>query len=457
MANNVTQFFTKETKDGKKHKIPILGKLIGDHDKKKEREFELNEENIQGLTGYSEQHKEAIMLAAQKLQVYQQGFSANYTMAMEDVGYLHSLLLKGVDTHAVYQLLMSNPGGAARLIKAMGLSNVSVADTIYSPGRSNLVANVKFEKDSTPVTNLGIIPIGDGLYMGLADTSTFYYLVGKSKNSPGVLYPINTMRPGEFSAILNKLSNTQFIESILTSLQQFNTTVGTLVGSGARSPQQVEVPAGMSMGGVFSPSETPGTNPFQEPINFSVPPGMGGPVVDEPQNNDQQNSGMDKKQATKVLLSGLDDAYLSKDSMISLRSNIGGKGLGTAANVARLGSMIFGLTSSQAADYVSGKSYASSAVGRELSEIGKQLKNGKFHEANRFVRDAQRALIQGFAKQHPNEDIPDNPIGFAEALESNSKLKSQWLEYAGDSEETSNAYDEYLENIDDDNDSDSKN
>ena len=151
MANDV-KFITKETR-GKKG-IPIIGRIISHEEKKKrEEQFQLSEDSIQNVAGYTEQHRQAILAAAGQIQQHRQLYSANYKLAMEDLNYLHSLLLKGIDMHAVHQLLISNPQSATEFIKQMGLSNVSVADAAYSPRRTNLIGSTSFQK-STHLTTV---------------------------------------------------------------------------------------------------------------------------------------------------------------------------------------------------------------------------------------------------------------------------------------------------------------
>lgn len=436
MANDV-KFITKET-EGKKRRIPIIGRILTHEEKKREEQFQLNDESIQNITGYTEQHRQAILAAAGQIQQHQQLYSANYKLAMEDLNYLHSLLLKGIDTHAVYQLLMSNPHGAAEFIKQMGLSNVSVADAAYNPRRTNLIGSTSFQKSTVPVANLGIIPIAPNLYIGLADNSTFYYLSKPSKDSPGVLYPVGTLRSSELSQILAQLGNTNFLDNVLVSLQQFNRHVGGLVGSGAKVPESNS--GNLSPGGSFN-FESPATNPVTMPLSPELV-APGGAEVQSWPSGGEGDFGI--REATRVLVSGSDDLKVNGTYSDTLRDRLG-RGSKVARNVAAYAALAYNITPNEAASYLYGGKTSATELGRTLNNIGEQLKRGKFNKANSFVNGIQRGLVAQFVKEHQGENLPTNPIEFARLMQSNEKVKEQWNDFTSDTGETADLYEDYLE------------
>ena len=445
MANDV-KFITKETQ-GKKKRIPIIGRIISHEEGKREEQFQLSEESIQNISGYTEQHRQAILAAAGQIQQHQQLYSANYKLAMEDLNYLHSLLLKGIDTHAVYQLLMSNPHGAAEFIKQMGLSNVSVADAAYSPRRTNLIGSTSFQKSTVPVANLGIIPIAPNLYMGLADNSTFYYLSRPSKDSPGVLYPVGTLKSSELSKILAELGNTNFLDNVLVSLQQFNRHVGGLVGSGVKVPENNS--GNLGPGGSFN-FDNPTSNPASYQIPLEVTAAQGGESQGSPSGGEME---FGIREATRVLVSGSDDLKVNGTYSDTLRERLG-KGSKVARNVAAYAALAYNITPNEAATYLYGGKTSATELGRNLNSIGEQLKRGKFNGANRFVNKIQKGLVTQFAKDHRGENLPANPIEFARLMQSDQKLREQWTEFTSDTAETADAYEDFLDSRDDSDDED---
>lgn len=449
MANDV-KFITKET-EGKKRRIPIIGRILSHEERKREEQFQLSEESIQNVSGYTDQHKQAIMAAAAQIQSHQQLYSANYILAMQDLGYLHTLLLKGVDTHAVYQLLMSNPQGAAQFIKSMGLSNVVVADAAYNPRRTNLIGSLSFQKTSTPVANLGIIPITNDIYMGLADNSTFYYLSGRSKDNPGVLYPINTLRSSELSKVLAELGNTNILDNILVSLQQFNRHVAGLVGSGAKT---VESGGSFSTPGGSFNFENPASNPASYEIPLEMAVAQGGETST---GNSEGDSNFGAREATKMLIQDSDDLRVSDTQADYIRSKIGGKSVKTARNVAAYAALAYNITPNQAASYLYGGSVVASGIGKTLNNIGEQLKKGNPGKAFKFISKVQKGLISQFAKEHSGENLPTNPVDFAKLIQSNEKLREQWGSYTSDTDDTAEAYEEYLDSLEDSDEDDGKN
>ena len=444
MANDV-KFITKETQVGKK-RIPIFGRMLSREERKRDEQFQLSEESIQNISGYTEQHRQAILAAAGQIQQHQQLYSANYKLAMEDLNYLHSLLLKGIDMHAVHQLLIGNPQSAAAFIKQMGLSNVSVADAAYTPGRTNLIGSTNFQKSAVPVANLGIIPIAPNLYIGLADNSTFYYLSRPSKDSPGVLYPVGTLKSSELSKILAQLGNTNFLDNVLVSLQQFNRHVGGLVGSGVKTPENN--PGSLGPGGSFN---------FESPVNPVAPPfspELAAPVGGESQgapSGGEPDFGI--REATRALISGSEDLRVNGTFSDTLRERLG-KGSKVARNVAAYAALAYNITPNEAASYLYGGKTSATELGRTLNSIGEQLKRGKFNGANRFVNKIQRGLVTQFSKDHQGENLPANPIEFARTMQSDQKLREQWNDFTSDTAETADAYEDFLESRDDSDDED---
>ena len=55
MANDV-KFITKET-EGKKRRIPIIGRILTHEEKKREEQFQLNDENILVQIKYGTEHE----------------------------------------------------------------------------------------------------------------------------------------------------------------------------------------------------------------------------------------------------------------------------------------------------------------------------------------------------------------------------------------------------------------
>ncbi len=449
MANDV-KFITKET-GGKKKRIPIIGRIISHEERKRDEQFQLSEEGIQNISGYTDQHRQAIMAAAAQIQTHQQLYSANYKLAMEDLNYLHSLLLKGIDMHTVHQLLISNPQSAAEFIKQMGLSNVSVADAAYTPRRTNLIGSTSFQKSTVPVANLGIIPIAPNLYMGLADNSTFYYLSRPSRDSPGVLYPVGTLRSPDLSKILAELGNTNFLDTVLVSLQQFNRHIVGLVGSGVKV---TENNSGTPVAGGSFNYENPTANPSASPFSPElIAPGRG----ETSAGNSEGDSNFGAREATKLLIQGSDDLRVSDTQADYIRSKIGGKSVKTAKNVAAYAALAYNITPNQAASYLYGGSIVASGIGKTLNNIGEQLKKGNPSKAFKFIGKVQKGLISQFAREHSGENLPTNPVDFARLIQSNEKLRAKWDSYTSDTDDTAEAYEEYLDSLEDSDEDDGKN
>lgn len=281
--------------------------------------------------------------------------------------------------------------------------------------------------------------------MGLADKSTFYYLIKPNKDAQGVLYPISTMKPTDLSKTLAQLSKPEYIDQVLAYLQQFNSSVGGLVGSGATAPQ-AQMPQGMSMGGSFD-----NPNAAQPEIQqMSVPPGMEQAMGAQPNGNqDKGSSSFGAKETSKELVSGVDDLKLSNEDNLRIRNYVGGKGAGAARSLAQYASLAYGISTTQAAMYIANASGTNTAVGEQLRRLGNQLKAGKFKPAFKFISKVQDALVGNFVKSNASLDLPNNPSEFASIVQSDPKIKDKWTDFTSDNNETSEAFTEYLEERDD--------